>query len=101
VPTARSYQVFVRSTNNVHTLFATDTSVTLPGNTQSLSTGEDVFERTLTHQLTVIAVDENYFDYYRQTSDFFSGTGLVMHLDGGIGVFGSTVTVATLTVVVK
>src|SRR5262249_19061245 len=91
---ARSYQVFVQSTANVYSVFA-DTSVALPGNLQSLDTGEDVFERRLTHQLTVIAVDENYFDYYHRTSDFLSGTGLDMHLDGGIGVFGSVVTVAT------
>jgi hypothetical protein len=59
------------------------------------------FVRGLTHQLAVIAVDENYFDYYRGTSDFSTATGLVMHLDGGIGVFGSLVTVATRTIIVK
>jgi hypothetical protein len=46
-----------------------------------------VFERRLTHHLAVIAVDENYFDYYHRTSDFFTATGLVMHPEG-IGVFG-------------
>ena len=66
-----------------------------------LENGEDAFERRLTHQLAVIAVDENYFDYYHRTSDFTTATGLVMHLEGGIGVFGSVVTVATRTIVVK
>ena len=97
---ARSYQVFVRSTASSYGWFA-DTSVVLPGNAQRLDNGEDVFERRLTHQLAVIAVDENYFDYYHRTSDFFTATGLVMHLEGGIGVFGSVVTVATRTIVVK
>jgi hypothetical protein len=97
---ARSYQVRIWSTAGSYSLFA-DTSVVLPGTLQVLSNGEDVFERRLTHQLAVIAVDENYFDYYRRTSDFFTGAGIVMHLDGGIGVFGSVVTVATRTVVVK
>jgi hypothetical protein len=101
---ARSYQVFVRPTpGNLYSLYSlfTDTSMVLPGNVQSLDTGEDVFERRLTHQLAVIAVDENYFDYYHRTIDDFSTTGLVMHLEGGIGVFGSVVTVATRTIVVR
>jgi Domain of unknown function (DUF4249) len=97
---ARSYQVFVRSTAGSYSLFA-DTSVVLPGNAQRLDNGEDVFERRLAHQLAVIAVDENYFDYYRSTSDLFTATGLIMHLHGGIGVFGSVVTVATRTIVVQ
>jgi hypothetical protein len=98
---ARSYQIFIRSIASAYGLFATDTSVVLPGTLQLLENGEDVFERRLTHQLAVIAVDENYFDYYHRTSDFFTGAGLVMHLDGGIGVFGSVVTVATRTIIVK
>jgi hypothetical protein len=75
--------------------------VVLPGNLHSLDTGEDVFEHSLTHLLAVIAVDENYFDYYHRTIDDFSTTGLVMHLEGGIGVFGSVVTIATRTIVVR
>jgi hypothetical protein len=98
---ARSYQVFILSTANAYSLFVADTSVVLPGTLQVLDNGEDVFERRLSHQLTVSAVDENYFDYYHRTSDFLNARGLVMHLDGGIGVFGSVVTVATRTVVVK
>ena len=97
---ARSYQVFIRSTAGSYSLFA-DTSVVLPGTMQGLDNGEDVFERRLSHELAVIAVDKNYFDYYHRTSDFSTATGLVMHLDGGIGVFGSVVTVATRTIDVK
>jgi hypothetical protein len=82
-------------------VFVADTSVVLPGNMQVQDSGEDVFERRLTHQLAVIAVDENYFDYYRRTSDVLTATGLVMHLEGGIGVFGSVVTVAARTIVVQ
>ena len=97
---ARSYQVFIRSTAGSYSLFA-DTSVVLPGSLQRLDNGEDAFERRVTHQLAVIAVDANYFDYYHRTSDFTTATGLVMHLDGGIGVFGSVVTLATRTIVVQ
>jgi hypothetical protein len=98
---ARSYQVFIRSIAGSYSVFATDTSVVLPGRMQVLDNGEDVWERRLSHQVAVIAVDENYFDYYHRTSDLFTGAGLVMHLDGGIGVFGSVVTVATRTIVVR
>jgi hypothetical protein len=98
---ARGYQVFIQSTAGIFSLFATDTAVVMPGTMQVLDNGEDVFERRLTHVVTVIAVDENFFDYYHRTIDFSTSTGLVMHLDGGIGVFGSVVTVATRTIVVK
>jgi len=98
---ARTYQVFIRSNAGSYGLFVRDTSAVLPGTLQVLENGEDVFERRLTHQLTVVAVDENYYDYYRQTTNDVTATGLVMHLEGGIGVFGSVVTVARRTVVVK
>jgi hypothetical protein len=98
---ARSYQVFVRSIAGSFGLFVADTSVVLPGTIQVQDNGEDVFERRLSHQLAVMAVDENYFDYYHRTIDVFAARGLVMHLDGGIGVFGSVVTVATRTIVVQ
>jgi hypothetical protein len=100
VPGARSYQVFVRSTADSYNVFA-DTSVALPGTAEDIDGHPVAFVSGLTHQLAVIAVDENYFDYYRRTADVFTGTGLAMHLDGGIGVFGSVVTVAARTIVVK
>ena len=98
---ARSYQIFIRSIASSYGVFATDTSIVMPGTLQLLENGDDVFERRLTHQLAVIAVDRNYFEYYHRTSDLFTARGLVMHVDGGIGVFGSVVTVATRTIVVK
>lgn len=39
--------------------------------------------------ITVSAVDSNYFDYYRSGSDPISSRGLLLHLNGGVGVFGS------------
>ena len=114
---ARSYQVFVRSSAGTYSVFAADTSVALPGTAQDINAVDwcadvregyvppdivcQAFVRRLTHQLAVVAVDGNYFDYYGRTSDLFAARGLVMHLDGGIGVFGSVVTVATRTIVVK
>jgi hypothetical protein len=100
VPGARGYQVFLSSEEGTYSLFA-DTSVVLPGTVKGLEAQWVTFVSGLTHQLAVIAVDENYFDYYHRTSDFSTATGLVMHLEGGIGVFGSVVTVARRTIVVK
>ena len=97
---ARSYQVFIRSTRREYSVFA-DTSIALPGTAQDIDGEPVAFVSGLTHQLAVIAVDENYFDYYRRTSDLFTGAGLLMHLEGGVGVFGSVVTVATRTIVVR
>ena len=111
---ARSYQVFVRSPISTFSVFAADTSLALPGTAQDLNgsslgcAGKPTFGvcpfafvSGLTSRLVVIAVDENYFDYYSRTSDLFSTTGLIMHLDGGIGVFGSVVAIATRTIAVK
>lgn len=92
--------VFLRSIEGTYSLFA-DTSVVLPGTVKGLEAGWFTFKRGLTHQLAVIAVDQNYFDYYHRTSDGLTATGLVMHLDGGIGVFGSVVTVAKRTIIAK
>lgn len=97
---ARSYQVFVRATGDSYSLFA-DTSVALPGTLRVQGSGDHVFDRGVSYHLAVLAVDDNYFDYYHRTSDAFTTVGLVMHLEGGLGVFGSVVTVATRTIVVK
>jgi hypothetical protein len=42
--------------------------------------------------ITVGAVDQNYFDYYRTSNSQFTGLGLLSHLDGASGVFGSVAT---------
>ena len=51
--------------------------------------------------LVVSAVDQNYYDYFRRASDPWTGSGLISHLDGAIGVFGSIVPVLRRTVVVR
>ena len=48
--------------------------------------------------VTVTAVDTNYFDYYRSRNDPFSGTGIINHLTGGFGFFGSIATIERRTV---
>jgi hypothetical protein len=48
-------------------------------------------------RVTVAAVDANYYDYYRTTSDPIGGGVLVSRLHGGVGVFGSIVVIARRT----
>jgi hypothetical protein len=44
--------------------------------------------------LTVVVADTNVYDYYRSGNDPFTGTGLISHLSGGLGLFGSVVQIA-------
>ncbi len=48
--------------------------------------------------ITVSAVDANYHDYYRSGSDPISNRGLLVHLTGGLGMFGSVARVRERTV---
>ena len=52
-------------------------------------------------RVIVSAVDQNYYDYFRRASDPWTGSGLISHLDGAIGVFGSIVPVLRLHVIVQ
>jgi hypothetical protein len=101
VPGARGYHVFVRSSKSQYNAF-TDTSAALPGTLQwfDFDGNKDVFVSGYSHQVVVLAVDRNYHDYFRGGSEVSTGTPLIMHLDGGIGVFGSVVTVAKRSVYV-
>jgi hypothetical protein len=94
---ASSYEVLVRSSRSLFTVF-TDTSVTLTGS--STFDGNFAFSTGLTHQLVVSAVDANYYDYYRRNSDPFSAVGVINHLEGGIGVFGSIVEIERMVIAV-
>jgi|APMI01.1.fsa_nt_gi hypothetical protein len=93
-PAVVMYEVGVLSANGLwYTTFATS-SVSLPGQLYQ-SNAMPVFTAGLVHDVVLNAVDRNYFDYYRRSSDVFTGTGPVMHLSGGVGVFGSMTRVRT------
>jgi hypothetical protein len=83
---------FNEVTAGVYALFA-DTSVVLPGTMRSFN-GTAVFANGLNHTVVVSAVDANYYQYYRTTSDPFSGATVQGNLWGAEGVFGSLVIVA-------
>jgi len=59
-----------------------------------------VFVPGFQQQVQVAGVDENFFDYYRSTNSPFTGSGIINHLDGGIGLLGAYVPLETRTVYV-
>lgn len=89
---ASSYEVHVGGARGDVTVF-TDTSIVLT--TQSLSSA--VGGSGTTSALVVSAVDANYYDYYRHKPDSFTGNGVISHLNGAIGLFGSIVEVERRT----
>jgi hypothetical protein len=92
---AAGYEVRVQSSAGVYALFV-DTTVALPGTIRSLD-GRAAFAPPLTAQVTVSAVDANYYRYYRTSSDEFTGVAVQGNLTGAQGVFGSIVVVAWRT----
>lgn len=97
VPGARTYEVQVWASFNpesrfrTHSVFASG-SITLPGTARTLDDG-DVFLEGPTTTVVVLAVDVNYYEYYRMLADPFIGAP-PSRLTGGIGVFGSVVPIA-------
>ena len=94
---AAAYEVFI-SAQTTFNVFS-DTAIVIPGLAEN-EDGNPAFWPGLTNRIVVNAVDANYYDYYRRTSDIFSGRGLINHLDGAIGVFGSIAPIASYTLVV-
>ena len=91
VDLARAYWIRLEAPISAFTVFTTDREVAISGNTRNLFTDDllRVFFPGFRQMLTVAAVDSNLFDYYRSANDPFSGTGLINHLEGGLGLFGS------------
>jgi hypothetical protein len=91
-PVARSKQYLVRveSPWGPMFLFTEQLEARLPGTLRNVfqENFPSVFLPGFQTQVSVAAVDANYFDYYRTANDPFTGTGLINRLEGGIGVFG-------------
>lgn len=91
VKAAAGYEVRVQSSAGVYAVFA-DTNATLPGTARSLD-GKPVFVDGLVHAVSVSAVDAAYHNYYRTSSDEFTGAAVQGNLTGAQGVFGSLVVI--------
>lgn len=61
---------------------------------------ERVFIPGFRQDLLVAAIDTNFFDFYRTNDDPFTGTGLLSHVNGGLGLFGSMVILSSGTLTV-
>jgi hypothetical protein len=92
---ARTYAFRVESPFGAFQLFSDTAKLSLPGSLRNLfaSDLQRVFIPGFQQMMTLYAVDTNYFDYYRSRNDPFTGSGIINRLDGGIGLFGSVVTI--------
>lgn len=90
VPYARAYQVIVTRLDRSWTMFTESTSVTIPGHLRhtQLDGLPPLFLPGFDQRVAILAVDSNYYDYYRSTNNGFTGRGLANRIEGGIGVFG-------------
>ena len=95
VPATRAYWIRIEALESAFHLFTLDRDVSIAGDTRNFF-GDNltrVFTPGFEQDLTVAAMDTNVYDYFRSASDDFSGVGLINHLSGGLGVFGSVSTV--------
>ena len=75
--------------------FVSDTlSLSIAGDLVDPFDDRTIFRAGCYYQLTVAALDTNYWDFTRSITNPLTGQGFINHLSGGIGIFGS---VAPLT----
>jgi hypothetical protein len=102
-PRARAYAMRVESPFSPFFLFTDSLHVRLTGDLRNLFAGDlqHVLVPGFHQDLLVAAVDSNFFDYYRTNNDPFTGAGIISRINGGLGLFGSLVTLTngTLTVI--
>lgn len=93
VPEASRYLVAAESPRGQMRIFVPHNEYLLAGSVRHAGRVDvaGVFLPGFTQTVWIAAVDRNYYDYYRATSDTTTGRGVINHLDGGIGVFGSLV----------
>ncbi|MEJ7811184.1 MAG: DUF4249 family protein [Gemmatimonadaceae bacterium] len=93
VPLAERYELRFDAPHGAFALYVDSLEYLIAGGVRDpFSEGfPAVFVPGFTEAVTVGAVDRNYFDYYRSANDPFTGHGLISHLDGGFGFFGSYV----------
>ncbi|HEX2718213.1 MAG TPA: hypothetical protein VHM67_11065 [Gemmatimonadaceae bacterium] len=90
---ARSYFVRIETPFGPRSFFTDSTRLRLAGELRNVDVAglPRVFIPGFPQAVTVSAVDSNFYDWFRSHNDAISGTGLVSHVRGGLGVFGSLV----------
>jgi hypothetical protein len=100
---ARSYALRVETPFGPFFLFTDSLRVRITGELRNPFASE--LQRVLIpgfrQDVLLAAVDSNFYDYYRTNNDPFTGSGIISRVTGGLGLFGSLVTLNTgsLTVV--
>jgi hypothetical protein len=99
VPNARGFMVRIESPYVPWITFTDSLHVALTGSLRSLAaeTLPHVFLPGFRQIVTVSAIDANMYDYYRTGNNAFTGSGTLSRVKGGLGVFGSVVTIARRT----
>jgi hypothetical protein len=98
----RTYALRIETPFGPFFLFTDSTHLRFKGDIRNLF-AEDlqhVFFPGFRQDILVAAVDSNFYDYYRTNNDPFTGSGIISRIDGGIGLFGSLVTMTSGTVTV-
>lgn len=95
VPSAARYVLRVEAPFGAYRLFVDSAEYLVSGALRNpeLPGLPAVFMPGFTQTVSVGAVDRNFFDYYRSENDPYTGSGVISHLDGALGVFGSHVLV--------
>ena len=100
MPNARSYAVRIESPFGPFFLFTDSPAIRLTGDLRNLFAGElqRVFIPGFRQDMIIAAVDSNFYDYYRTNNDPFTGAGIISRVNGGLGLFGSMVSINTGTI---
>jgi hypothetical protein len=93
LPFSRAFQVWIDGPYGRSMFFTDSAGVRLVGSLRNVNVEglPRVFLPGFTQAITVAAVDTNYYDYFRSGNHSQTGSGLVNRVNGGIGVFGSSV----------
>lgn len=99
VPLAHRYALRVDSPRGPFVVFVDSLEYLVAGDLRNIfSEGvPSTFVPGFRQTVTVGAVDQNYYDYFRSRNSLFTGRGLINHLQGGIGLFGSYVMLRGVT----
>jgi hypothetical protein len=102
-PGGRTYAVRVETPFGPWAFFSDSTAFTLRGGLRNfLAAGlPNVFLPGFTQRLSITSVDQHFYDYNRSGNDPFGGSGLISSIDGGLGLFGSLVVLATYDVTTR
>lgn len=97
---SRGYQVRIDNPYTPWITFTDSLHVSLTGTLRILAADNlpHVFLPGFRQIVTISAVDANVYDYYRTYNNAFTGAGLISRVTGGLGVFGSVITVSRRTV---